>query len=102
MGTLWIVLFCLLVVATGILLFMVFRLWNLYFDLLEYHERFLEKTNQVLGETEKYLEIPIFEFTPEVVAWVTLVKGYRDSMRDVLKGFEVVVEVEETQSDEQV
>lgn len=87
--------FVLLILLTLVLAFMVYRLWFLYFDLLEYHQRFLEKTDAVLRETNKYLEIPLFEFTPEVRSWVTLVRDYRNVLQDSLKGFEVVVEIEE-------
>jgi hypothetical protein len=95
--------FILLLILLAIVSYGFVRLWKMYFQLLDYHNRFLENTENVLRETNKYLEIPIFEFTPEVRSWVNLVKSFRNSMKDALMGFEVVVEVEESseQSNEQ-
>lgn len=63
------------------------KLWFLYFDLLAFHDQFLSRLNGVIEETNKFMQIPLFEFSEEVVSWVSLVRGFREMCMRGLNGF---------------
>jgi hypothetical protein len=57
-------------------------------EVLDYHERFIERVNKTLYKTNKFLEIPMFEFSPEVVEWVEVVREFRNTLNEVIKDVE--------------
>jgi len=57
-------------------------------ELLDYHERFMVRVQRTLDKTNKFLEIPMFEFSPEVVEWVKVVREFRETLNEAIKDVE--------------
>lgn len=67
------------------------KIWRRYFELVEFHEKFLERLEETIASTNEFMQIPMFQFSEDVQGWVYLVHRFRNFCMTSLQG---IIEIE--------